>query len=401
MNCRHCGAPIELTDRFCSNCGASVQQENKTHQVNVEHLQPQDTSYTNSADTSHSSISLLNKWWWVILAALAIGGYWFYQSNQKIKLIDYVEVEVVGLDSRGQASVSIDYDRLYDVYVKSGQKKYKDQYELDDALNEKVDININPVFNLSNEDNLTVTVTSKLSEFKGGKKKLTVKNLQKPKVLKLEDVFKTVVVSFEGANRYGKAIIENNLPDGLDTLNFEVKNNGHLSNSEKTQLLLPESELQTLEDLGYVLDKNFNVYVNVEGLANVVDYAKDITNYEDIQRRISEEILRTHKDIDATKMYGTRYELKREATIYRPAADRSDQYGTLLDIYTVKEYNGGTDGRLRRTFTDVIGFHNILVDESNKADLSQMKPLTLFTNLSETKDSIIQNLKSDGYELVE
>ncbi|WP_231620977.1 hypothetical protein [Carnobacterium maltaromaticum] len=106
---------------------------------------------------------------------------------------------------------------------------------------------------------------------------------------------------------------------------------------------------------------------------------------------VDEEARRSYKDSEYS--FGSKYEINQEKLMYRQFnKDSSNESayssygassydnGNLIGIYSIKEYSSGTESKLKSTFTSIIGFSEIVLDENNATNVAELK------EISDTKD---------------
>ncbi|GEQ49187.1 hypothetical protein [Tetragenococcus koreensis] len=336
-------------------------------------------------------------------------------------LAEYVDVDFSGMDTKGTADYSIDEDALLkDVYDVDIESEFPDEETLQEIenLEDSMKVNIDKTDNLSNGDNIKVTANvneDKIEKVKSGEKEFEVKGLSKPKTLTSEDVEKNLVVNFTGVSGQGEVQADNTFDEPLDSLDFTFENDGKLKNDDQAEIVLSKEDKQQLIDMGYLTEKDFAPAFKVEGLDKVAEQAQDIANLDDIKRMIEEEAKRTYKDKDTEFSFGSKYEINQEKWLYRPfpednsededdfgwtMGEESTDSGNLLSIYSIKEYSGGDKKELKEEVTAVIGYSDILLDEDNKANVSELTEIHDEKDDSYSLKSVIQLYEGEGYQEV-
>lgn len=329
-------------------------------------------------------------------------------SNSK-ELVDYVDIEFSGMDTQGTAYASVDTDKLlkdtldFDAETDFPDEKQKEEISnIEDAYKIKLD----KEDNLSNGDKVKVIVTvneEKTKKVKSGEKIVEVKGLDEPKKLTNGDVNKHLVVNFSGVSGRGKAKVDNSFDNDLSNINFEIKNNGNLKNGDKAILDITKNFKNSLSDIGYVLDKDFNPTFEITGLNKVAEKATDISNLEDIKRMIDENVKRQYKD-----GWWSKYEITLNKLMYRQFSKEnsnenngwyssSESNGNLVGIYTIKEYSDGTDSKLKNTFTSIIGFSDIVLDEKNEVNVADMEEISTTKDDTYSLESVLKLYEGYGY----
>jgi len=358
----------------------------------------------------------------IVLAACSKG-----PKLNTVDILDYVEVEFDGLDTIGELTYSIDHyainleildvetdielaDKLSEIEEKNPElheklTNYQDFYE----------VSVDQEDNLVNGDTVTfkIEVSESIDFIEEGEKEFTVEGLEELKELTAEEVEKHVVVETYGANERGYVTTENIFKDDLSSLEFTVENNGELSNGDKVQLNLVEDESEEIPQLlrlGYELEENFNLEIEIEGLPVYAKEAEDIANLEDILRMIDEKVEADFgEDIND-------YDYEKEFAVYRQfdeEVEPTDSYwggfdydvsnfGSLIVFFTVTEYKFRSD-EVREEFVVHYEYKNLALDEDNKANLSEME--SGGGRYSRDRERSIKTLKqlheADGYTIIE
>ncbi|WP_408869027.1 hypothetical protein ACJYYY_01695 [Brochothrix campestris] len=336
------------------------------------------------------------------------------------KLTDYVEVNFSGIDSKGSASASIDEEKLIkDVFDLDSVSNIADEEVKNEIKNmdDYYKIELDKDKNLSNGDEIKVTITvyeEKTKKIKGGEKTIKVTGLDKPKKLTNKEVEKNLVINFTGASGRGTSKIDNVFDSPLDSVEFEIKNDGYLKNDDNATIILDKEVISELNDNGYVLEDNFAPKFKVQHLDNVLKNAKDIANMKDITRMINEEVNRSYEDSHVEDSWGTRYEVKKETLMYRQfdkdtdsesssytMFDSSTTNGNLIGVFSIKEYSGGTESKLEDSYTAIVGFSNIIADDKNKVNVADMEALSDEKDDTYSLESVLKLYEGYGYEKVQ
>lgn len=153
-----------------------------------------------------------------------------------IEMIDFVDVNFKGLDTRGTASYFVDHERLRNYLVENDKEltfESNNAYYDDKQLEEMLGINLDKNSELSNGDSAKLTLevdSSKVKNLVGGDKEIVIKGLDEPKKLITGEVEKYLVVNFNGVSGLGTATIDNTLPDDLRYIQFTLVDDGKFKN---------------------------------------------------------------------------------------------------------------------------------------------------------------------------
>lgn len=332
-------------------------------------------------------------------------------------MAEYVDVSFSGMDTLGSASYEVDeiklLKELFD--IKDDAHDFPDEKTAEDAYNvmNAFEVKVEPEEGLSNGDKVKVTVSvdeDMTDKIKAGEKEVTVEGLDEPDVLTTEDVEKNLVFNFNGISGRGVAQIDKVFDDStLNNLTYAVENDGKLANGDEVEITVNEDIEDILHDNGYILDDNFKPTVEVKGLDVVAEKATDIQNLEDIERFIEEGLNDTYKDTDYTYGSNTKYEIEREKLMYRQFDKESDdqsyyqddRHGSLVGVFSVKEYDVRDDDKtLTKEFTLIYGYSDIILDENDKANISEIQTISEEKEDNYSLESVIQLYEGQGYEEV-
>lgn len=217
MNCEHCGKSINPISRYCEYCGL-----------------PTDPFYVRSKNELLNRIrtvkrfSKKNKWFLpmcLVLVLLITVSIVLDLYKKPVDFMDFVVIDVEGYDGSGSLDVSIDYNKFAEAVLGKAPDSTKDidKYEeyikyrnlLKDLISVKVDRNNN----LSNGENIVVTVTvehaaifdvRKIAISQDGKYTKTIEigvDTQPLMELVAINPLDYIKMEFTGSNRYGNADI--------------------------------------------------------------------------------------------------------------------------------------------------------------------------------------------------
>ncbi|MGX7013651.1 lipoprotein [Vagococcus silagei] len=326
-------------------------------------------------------------------------------------LSNYVEVEFTGMNSEGMAIATVDTDKLNkDLFNYESDSDFLDekaQKEMEVVYN-SYKIKLDKSENLSNGDKVNITVSvnqDKTKKIKSGKKEVVVKGLEEPKKLTSKEVEKALVINFNGTSGRGEAQIDNTFDAPLYNIEFKIKNDGKLKNDEQAKVAITKDLKQSLSIIGYALEEKFDPTFEVKGLDHVAAKVTDISNLDDIKQMIDEEAKRNYEDSE----YLFKYDISLNKMMYRQffkenSKEDTGSYtnadGNLIGIYTIKQYTAGTDSKLEDTFTAIIGFSNIVLDENNKVNVAEMENISTKKDKTYSLDSVTKLYEGFGYSEV-
>lgn len=334
-------------------------------------------------------------------------------------LSSYIDVSFTGMDSMGSASYQIDNTKLIkDIYDYDDEIDFLDEKKQEeiDAMLKSFKIKLDKTEDLSNGDKVKVTISvdeNQTKKIKSGEKTVEVKGLEEPVTLTNAEVEKNLVVNFIGADGRGSAKIENIFSNSIGNIVFQIQNDGSLENGEQATIEITEELKNTLSSYGYVLENNFKPKFEVKNLEAVAKTAKEIGNYEDIERMIDESVKRNYRDMFPESNYGSKYEIVLEKIMYRQFYDQSSSdnstfsynnssdNGTLIGIYSIKEYTKDAESKLQRQLTAIHGYSNIILDESNKANVAEITEITNTMDDTYSMESVVKLYEGYGYHEVQ
>lgn len=330
--------------------------------------------------------------------------------GSKAELSDYVKVNFSGYDTMGTATYEIDQDKLimdtFEVSDNIFDLDFEKLNEIDDMLS-AYSIELDKDKDLSNGEQVVVKLSvddSKTDKLKTKSEiKVTVSGLEEPKELSDEEIEKHVVVNFNGVSGRGSLMIDTTFSDDLRGLTFESSQDGEITNGDTVVVSLTEDSRDSLATLGYVLTGKGEAKFEASGLDVVAEKPSDIANLDDVERFISEGINREYQDWGFYK-----YEIIEGNTYYRQFYKEeestsfwgnSSSDGTLVNIYTIEEY--GSEGELVDTYTVVYGFTDIILDENNKVNVTELREYSNKYDDTYSLESVEKLLEGYGYQVVE
>lgn len=340
-------------------------------------------------------------------------------GSKSVDLMDYVEVSFEGVDSLGRASYSVDIDgaiaELYDLSPEPTEAEMAEVLGDPDLMREieraydSYEISLDKDENLSNGDTVTVIIAvdeEKSKGLKGGEKEFTVEGLQEPEVITTEEVEKHIVIDFIGSSGRGRARVENTFNNELSSLEFEVENDGQLTNGDQVTLAIDEEFERELLNEGYKLEDGFNPTYEVKGLNVFAEKAEDIKNLDDIKRMIEEEAKRDYNE-NPEWNFEAMYKLKEELFMYRQFDEENNDSGwsgdestdgALVGVYSVEEYNNKEDKELQDEFIYIVGFNNTRLDDNNEVNVSKMNKISDVKDNTYSLETVIQLYEGRGFE---
>ncbi|WP_153061591.1 hypothetical protein [Metasolibacillus fluoroglycofenilyticus] len=339
--------------------------------------------------------------------------------SSKEDLTDYIELNYYGIDTRGTVSYTIDEEaivkNIFDIDVNNVNREDLSSETIAEVndLSKSFEINLDKKENLSNGDKITVTVTVDPEMTKHLKEKsekvFEVTGLPEGTKISAADLEKNVIVTFKGAN--GKGVVSNidkTFESELSFLSFIVENDGELKNGEQAKVSLTPESIEQLNNSDFILEGDGSFGVDVTGLINYAQSADEIANFEDINRMLSEGIKRKYKNSSEQYSWGRVYEINLEGMFYRQfekkvdegfswQSNLGDSNGNLVGVYSIKEFAGGAEGKLNRKFTIVYGFSNLILDENNKVNLTELVEISKGYDDTYSLESVLKLMEGYNY----
>ena len=201
------------------------------------------------------------------------------------------DISVSGYDGHGTATVSKG-DWLMDTEKKYGQgMSFTDLALLEEALYDAVEYNVSPSENLSNGDEVVLTIdvdNSALENYdfklEGGEKKITVSGLDEVETF---DPFENVTVNFSGMSPNGEASINKSGSSAGIDLSYTLDKNSGLKNGDEVTVSVSVYDDMDIEEYceskGKAISATEKTFT-VEGLAS---YAQSMTDIpEDMKSKM-------------------------------------------------------------------------------------------------------------------
>lgn len=329
---------------------------------------------------------------------------------------EYIDVEFEGFDGKGKAEYVLNENKyLKDVFGFTGNDDYKTLEDISAAEN-ATEIELDKDTDLSNGDKVNVIVTvdeEQTDKIKSGQKEFEVKGLKEPEKITDSDLEKNTAFLAEGYSGRATGKLTYN-PDGEDlpAVEFEEVNTNKgeqakdLKNGDKVQYKV--SNRDSLAENGYNLEGKGIVEKRVEGLKVVPENVSEIKNLDEIKRVIKENNDKRFEDvleIFSDKAIKT-YKVKEEQMYYRqfkPDTDsnnyspvNSAELGSLVGIYTVKEYD--SDKKLTNERMYTLGVSNIILDDNEKVNITQLEEIKQEFDSSTSLETAKSTLEGLGYK---
>lgn len=228
----------------------------------------------------------------VVIGLLAVV---LLNRKTSINMKDYLQVSYSGMDTVGEADVSVDWMALESKALSKSKNLLTDSLLLESSLS----VDATPTEGLSNGDTVTVTVTCDEDTAKLMKLKFvnttvdyTVSGLAEGVQT---DVFADLSVSFEGIAPDGTAVLQNNSTDSfVKGVSYSVDPAYGLSNGDTVTVTARYSEQNALEQLR-VVPETTKTYT-VSGLDAY------ISSYDQLDQDTIDQVTQQSKDVINTEL---------------------------------------------------------------------------------------------------
>lgn len=316
-------------------------------------------------------------------------------GGKSVNLNDYVSVVVFGYDTKGIADYDFDYVGFEEA-VAEALKIKTDIQSLSDLNFEDLDklysVTNSVVLNFDKSDNLSngdkITLSAKIDEETNKKHKITlnfkdisttVEGLEEIKTVGADEIFKDVVVSFNGTSPNGIAIIENKSSDPIiSQMDFKSETMTNIKNGDTITVV---ANTDRIYEEGVIVEDASKDYT-VDGLDEY------LTKFTEVDEATKNSILKRADEIfSANVLAGKKGYIDNSSTRY---LKNINNLGVQDSYYLVQKdgFNNKIINQLQlvykleadRDYSDAlkdahisIAFNNIikLKDGSFKVDLSE------------------------------
>lgn len=222
-----------------------------------------------------------------VIGALALTGC----GGKKIEPINWLSVEFSGADGYGTATIDESYDWMEELGL--DEDKTEDLAKTM-VMEEAIDYEVSPETDLSNGDEVTLTVRvdeDRLKKMgyraKSSSKKIKVSGLPEVQELKLEDY---ITVNYDGASPYADAKISVKLPVQGMMIRYDYGDHDEVANGD-TLTVTAEYDKEEMAKLGYKL-KSDTAKIKVSGLPTYMDSIDQMTeeNLQAMEKDVQEDI---------------------------------------------------------------------------------------------------------------
>jgi hypothetical protein len=71
--------------------------------------------------------------------------------------------------------------------------------------------------------------------------------------------------------------------------------------------------------------------------------------------------------------------------------------GNLIKVFTIKSYSGGTEGKLEKTQTVILGYSNIILNDKKEANVAEITEIEDSKDDTYSLESVIKLYEGYGY----
>lgn len=344
-----------------------------------------------------------------LLVVLFCGLFFLTACSKSYDATKYVSASANGLNGAGKLSTEYDYEKLIlEVFNKPVSelaldiKNYEKTFAKIESIYSGITLVPDKDRDLSNGDVVNIEVVvdkSKLKDIKGGTFKYTVEGLKDPEVLTSDLVEKHLVVNFTGYNGRGQiSSADSTLPEAIRYINFEFEKDGELKNGDEISLVVNDDLKDQLSYNEYVLEENFAPKFEVTGLSVLAENTSEIKNYSDVVTMVDELVNRTYQDSWSYYSIDT----ANTKTFYRQFDDFSEnsynkKHGLLIKVVPVTEYDDKEKTKQNRTFTGIIGYSDLVLDDSGNVNVAKLEEYITNYDSTYSLNSVHKLLEGMGF----
>lgn len=327
------------------------------------------------------------------------------EEINSVDVSEFVEVTYKGLNSVGIAEYTVDYEIIFEeIYGDELSLDSVDGEEALEQLKEDLSIYLDDMTDLTNDDEIILSIDSTNDQVKTTEKTLVVSGLEDPKVLTTKDVEGSIDIEFKGINGNGNFEIYNQFDEPLHDFYFPFVEVDDLSNGDEVILEKDEINEDELLRLGYVLDEDFAPRFEVSGLTEMANTVNEINNYNELKEEIDEkmrDIKKAYFIDNSWQKYDYTGNLEKwmyVAEEKKPFEDEEEErLGSLIAVYSMKDYDWN-DNSLVSESTYVMGYYNLFLDEDNNVKVEEAEEIDKQHRAS--SDEVIKLYEEHGYKLV-
>lgn len=306
MFCENCGTKLEDGTVFCTNCGA---KQSSAEAAPAQQAAPTQTGAPVAPAAPKSNpFKKVPVWGWIIIvvviAGLAVGGFFLNQKMHTVDLNDYLTVKFDGYDTVGTATIEID-DEFYEKVFEKAKYKHKKDDEDDasihytegdmmrDYLYDYISVELDDYDHLTNGDEVKVSVKVKADKIKkkygvtitGKDQKFTVEDLKEVETF---NPFDDVEITFAGISGDGRINVEIvNDREVYDDFSFYCEDDYYIEEGDTVTVefapYYDEDELTEYcaEEYG-MIPTTKEMEITAEGLGSYVEDANEIKDLGDL-----------------------------------------------------------------------------------------------------------------------
>lgn len=298
----------------------------------------------------------------IAAASIAVATPVAYQVIKKADPFDYIDVQFSGLNGSGTVTYQLNETEILEEFVGDEPATFEEMgnyFIKADAILSNINIEISKKENLTNGDEVIVSVTTEgeaAKEIKSSEKKFTVNGL---KECEMVDAFKDLEVVFTGISGIGKANLKNNSSDEfIKGLKYTVDKEYNLSNSEKIIVTVSYRDYDA-EKFGKMPNELSKEYT-VNDLPEYVTYEK-ISN--ELVQKMSTHCLEALKKEREQEKYFAYKNIKIHSVFFQDRVTKSSFGSNVVLTIIVSEEMYKSDGEFLRVQYAPIKYSDIVCDD--------------------------------------
>lgn len=213
-------------------------------------------------------------------------------GKQKVDLSEYVNVTYTGLNSKGTATVDIDFDAMENFLIDE-KADDKDNLQRLLELGSSISCELDKAEDLSNGDKVVVSIKwdDEIAEkynlaFSGKTKEFEVSGLEEGKVI---DLFHDISLEYSGISPNANVTVCNTSKDSyVSGINFTVEKSYEIANGDEIRVTADVNTADA-EEKGYIIEEKEKVFT-AEGIDEyATEYAQiDEATLEKIKAQVSD-----------------------------------------------------------------------------------------------------------------
>lgn len=320
-------------------------------------------------------------------------------GEKKIDLEKYITVSFSGMDKKGSAAVSLDYDKLQQALLaKVGTKNLDAVYYITSPIN----VAVNQSEYLQNGDMVKVACTydNEIAKDLGilltfDEMEVPVTGLTEATLVSAEELLNAANIVLEGTSPHGTAYFENTENEYSSFVYYNLDKYDYIANGDVLELSLSVDEYYA-EELGYaIIGDEITKKLEVSGLPELITTFDEVSDesYAAIKQQASD-VMETWKANNRSYNYNFTASQPTRIFFFNTKSTDSDYWGItnmLVFVYKATEVHT-SNGRTVDNYV-AIAAEDIVVnaDGSNYCDLSNIYVLDYEEDYNELYSDVVQS----------